>query len=96
MSLFRKTAWLGVILAQWRATFSGMAGADDDVFKRKQAEIARDLRRAREDAGLTSGELGRLIGQSRQLVLDVEEGRALATEEHVGAVFQACRPPPRS
>jgi ribosome-binding protein aMBF1 (putative translation factor) len=67
--------------------------------------LARDLRAAREHAGLTQAELARRMGKSQTMVSQAESGSARVSERYVKAVLRACglpedwrgpKPPKRS
>jgi len=52
--------------------------------------IARDLRAAREHAGLTQAELADRMGKSQTMVSQAESGTARVSERYVKAVLEAC------
>jgi ribosome-binding protein aMBF1 (putative translation factor) len=52
--------------------------------------IGRDLRKAREHAGLTQAELAKKLKRSQPLVASAESGRVRVGEKYTAAVLKAC------
>jgi ribosome-binding protein aMBF1 (putative translation factor) len=55
-----------------------------------QRLIAKDLKAAREEAGLTQAELAAKLEKSQTLVSQAEGGRERVGEKYVSAVLKAC------
>lgn len=63
-------------------------GVDAHTFVRDS--IAKDLRKAREHAGLTQSELAERLGKSQTMVSQAESGAARVSERYVRSVLAAC------
>jgi ribosome-binding protein aMBF1 (putative translation factor) len=65
-----------------------LAGTDvDPVY----AELGRDLREARERAGLTQRQLARKLKRSQTTVSGSESGRTRVSGKYVARVYDICR-----
>ena len=69
------------------------AGAVDAVAY-AGASLGRDLRTAREQAGLTQAALAAKLGKSQTLVSGAENGRIPVSDRYAAAVLKACALPP--
>lgn len=58
-----------------------------------RASVAKAVRAAREEAGLTQGELAAKLGKSQTLVSQAEGGKERVGERYVAAVLKACKLP---
>ena len=65
-----------------------------DAVEYARTTIGRNLRAAREHAGLTQIELAARLGKSQTLVSGAESGRMSAGDRYVAAVLKACGLPP--
>jgi len=69
---------------------AGIPAGSVDAVEYATASIARDLRAAREHAGLSQGELARKIKKSQAMVSSTESGKTRPSESYVAAVLKAC------
>jgi hypothetical protein len=65
-----------------------------DAISYAHASLGRDLRAAREHAGLTQAALAAKLGKSQTLVSGAESGRVQVSDRYVAAVLKACGLPP--
>jgi DNA-binding XRE family transcriptional regulator len=72
---------------------SAAPGDDQDAHAFVRESIGRDLRAAREHAGLTQAGLAAKLGKSQTMVSQAESGMARVSERYVRAVLKACRLP---
>jgi ribosome-binding protein aMBF1 (putative translation factor) len=61
-----------------------------DAHEFVRGSIGRDLRKAREHAGLTQAALAKKLRRSQPLVASAESGRVKVGERYVRAVLKAC------
>lgn len=64
-----------------------------DALGYADAAIARNLRAAREKAGLTQEQLAEKLGKSQAMVSQAEAGKTSVGERYVAAVLKACKLP---
>jgi ribosome-binding protein aMBF1 (putative translation factor) len=69
---------------------AGIPAGSVDAVEFARASLARDLRSAREQAGLTQGELAARLGKSQPMVSGAESGTISVSERYVAAVLKAC------
>jgi DNA-binding XRE family transcriptional regulator len=69
------------------------AGAVDAIGYARTS-LGRDLRAAREQAGLTQTALAAKLGKSQTLVSGAESGRVPVSDRYAAAVLAACELPP--
>ncbi|MBI4702181.1 MAG: helix-turn-helix transcriptional regulator [Deltaproteobacteria bacterium] len=68
----------------------GAPAGSVDALDYGRALLGRDLRAAREQAGLTQTELAVRLGKSQTLVSGAEGGRLKVSDRYVSAVLAAC------
>jgi hypothetical protein len=72
---------------------AGIPAGSVDAVEFARTSIGRDLRAAREHAGLTQAELASRLGKSQPMVSGAESGTISVSERYVSAVLKACRLP---
>lgn len=72
------------------------AGPDglQDAHAFVRASIAADLRKAREQAGLSQSALAKKLAVTQPMVSATEAGRTRVSEKYVRRVLKACKLPP--
>lgn len=66
------------------------SGLGVDAHEFLRGSIAKDLRKAREHAGLTQAELADRLGKSQTMISQAESGTARVSERYVLSVLKAC------
>jgi ribosome-binding protein aMBF1 (putative translation factor) len=61
-----------------------------DALEYADAAISRNLRAAREKAGLTQADLAEKLGKSQAMVSQAEAGKVSVGERYVATVLKAC------
>jgi len=69
---------------------AGIPAGSVDAVEYATASIARDLRAAREHAGLSQEQLAAKVKKSQAWVSGTESGRTKASERYVASVLKAC------
>jgi len=64
-----------------------------DAASYARGSIAKTLRAARENAGLTQIELAEKLGKSQPMISGTESGKIRVSERYVAAVLRACKLP---
>jgi hypothetical protein len=75
--------------AEYRILRGEEASLEDGVAWARK-ELGRTLRRAREHAGLTQGELAKRMRKSQSMVSRAEAGDVSVADRYVAAVLKAC------
>jgi len=82
--------YVAVPVAEYRKLRGETPSAQEDGIAWARARVARSLRHAREQAGLSQAELGRKLKRSQTLIARAELGDLAVSERYVKAVLKAC------
>lgn len=72
---------------------AGVPAGSVDAVEFARATIGRNLKAAREHAGLTQAELAKALDKSQPMISGAESGAISVSERYVHAVLEACHLP---
>jgi len=82
--------YVAIPVEEYRKFRRGKVSAQVDGIAWAHATLGENLRKAREAAGLTQGELAERLGKSQAMISRAESGDMQVSERYVGQVLKAC------